>query len=71
MYLCVITYQYEDREPVEIPNLPTSKKLAEWQAAESDRLFVDNAHVLGARVYSEADYRTHEQRRLAEALVIS
>jgi hypothetical protein len=59
MYLCVITYQYEDRAPVEIPSNPTSQTHAEWLLAESARLNGPSEHILAGRVYSEADYRSH------------
>lgn len=70
LYLCVITYQYDDRI-VEIPSNPTSKAHAEWLLVESGRLNGPSEHILGARVYSEADYRIHEQRQVAEAVLIS
>jgi hypothetical protein len=70
MYLCVITYQYDDRI-VEIPGPPTSKQLAIAALSRDIKLTFGSEHVLNGRVYSEADYRTHEQRRVAEAVLIS
>lgn len=61
LYLCVITYQYDDRGPVEIPSNPTSKSHAEWLVIENGRLNGDSSHVLSARVYSQEDYRTHQR----------
>lgn len=70
-FVLVVTYQYDDRDPYEIASAPTSKTHAEWLMAESDKLNEGSVHILRRSVYSEADYRTHEQRRVAEALVIS
>ena len=56
-YVCVITYRYE--RVFSIPNHPTSKALAEWQAAECQRLFAGNEHVVSAEVYPESDYLSH------------
>lgn len=60
-FVCVITYQYEDRI-VEIPSSPTSRAQAVWLFGEQPRLFDGNAHVIRAAVYSEADYARHVRR---------
>lgn len=70
-YLCVITYQYDGRDPFEVAGTPTSKKLAIAALDRDIRLTFGSEHVLRGRVYSEADYRIHEQRRVAEAVLIS
>ena len=57
-YLCVITYQYEDRI-VEIPSNPTSQAHAEWLVVENGRINGPSEHILSARVYSESDYAKH------------
>jgi hypothetical protein len=58
LYLCVITYQYDDRI-VEIPSNPTSKAHAEWLVIENGRLNFGSEHVIGGRVYSQDDYAVH------------
>lgn len=71
MYLCVITYQYDGRDPFEVAGNPTSKLLAIAALSRDIKLTFGSEHVLNGRVYSEADYRTHEMRRVAEAVLIS
>lgn len=58
MYLCVITYQYEDRI-VEIPGVPTSRPLAIAALDRDIKTTFGSEHVLSGRVYSEADYAAH------------
>jgi hypothetical protein len=70
MYLCVITYQYDDRI-VEIPGPPTSKQLAIAALSRDIKLTFGSEHVLSGRVYSEADFRSHQQRRVAEAALVA
>ena len=70
LYLCVITYDYDGRT-FEIAGNPKSKACALVDFDRDIRLTFGSEHVLSGRVYSEADYRTHNQRRVAEGLLIS
>lgn len=71
LYLCVITYQYDGREPFEVAGTPKPRVLALADFDRDIRLTFGSEHVLRGAVYSEADYRIHEQRRVAEAVLIS
>ena len=71
LYLCVITYQYPGREPFEVAGTPTSKQLAIAALSRDIKLTFGSEHVLRGRVYSEADYRTHQRGLVAEAVLAS
>jgi hypothetical protein len=71
LYLCVITYQYDGREPFEVAGRPTSKLLAIAALSRDIKLTFGSEHVLSGRVYSEADYRKHQMRQVAEFALVA
>ena len=70
LYLCVITYDLGDRI-VEIPTMPTTRDQAIATLSRDIKLTFGSERFVRGRVYSEADYRIHQQRRVAEGLLIS
>lgn len=64
-YLCVITYQYEDRV-VEIPGNPSSRAVALATFDRNLRLTFGSEHVVSARVFDDQSYAEHLKRRTAQ-----